>query len=63
MTDPSETRHFGAGPKGLFLLLRYVFIIAAAYLIIFQSRGELGATQALMIAAALSALLLFGSPA
>jgi signal transduction histidine kinase len=54
MTALSESRHFGAGPKGLFLLLRYVFIIAAAYLIIFQSKGDAGATQALMIAVALA---------
>ena len=54
MTEPSELRHFGAGPKGLFLLLRYVFIIAAAYLIIFQCKDEVGGTQALMIAVALA---------
>ena len=54
MTKPSQIRHFGAGPKGLFLLLRYVFIIAAAYLVIFQSKGAVGGTPALMIAVALA---------
>jgi signal transduction histidine kinase len=54
MSDPSDVRHFGAGSKGLFLLLRYVFIIAAAYLIIFQSKSNVGGTQALMIAVALA---------
>jgi signal transduction histidine kinase len=54
MADSSDIRHFGAGPKGLFLLLRYVFIIAAAYLIVFQSTGAVGATPALMVAVALA---------
>ena len=54
MTKSSQIRHFGAGQKGLFLLLRYVFIIAAAYLIIFQCKGAAGGTPALMIAVALA---------
>jgi signal transduction histidine kinase len=57
MTERSEFRHFGAGTKGLFLLLRYVFIIAAAYLVIFQGAGEIGASQVVMIAVALASNL------
>ena len=53
--DNATFRHLGGGRKGLFLLLRYVFIIAASYLLIFEAPiGEFGATQALMIAAALA---------
>jgi signal transduction histidine kinase len=53
--DTSTFRHLGGGRKGLFLLLRYVFIAAASYLLIFEAPvGGFGATQALMIAAALT---------
>jgi signal transduction histidine kinase len=53
--DASTFRHLGGGRRGLFLLLRYLFIIAASYLLIFEGRaGSFGATQALMIAAALT---------
>jgi signal transduction histidine kinase len=53
--DAATFRHLGGGQKGLFLLLRYVFIVAASYLLIFEARvGSFGATQALMIAAALT---------
>lgn len=53
--DPASFPHFGGGRKGLFLLLRYLFIVAASYLILFQaSPGGLGAPQALMLAAALT---------
>src|SRR6187397_452265 len=30
-------RHLGGGRKGLFVVLRYVFITTAAYLVIFQT--------------------------
>jgi hypothetical protein len=46
-------RHLGGGRKGLFLLLRYLFIIAASYLLIFLApNGSFEPTYALMIAAA-----------
>ncbi len=48
-------RHLGGGRKGLFLVLRYLFIIAAAYLIIFQSeRWPIPPAHALMVAVALA---------
>ena len=51
-------RHFGGGRKGLFLTLRYLFIIAASYLIIFHAPHEnVGPMQALMIALALASNL------
>ncbi|HLK11397.1 MAG TPA: HAMP domain-containing sensor histidine kinase [Candidatus Binatia bacterium] len=53
MTSGEDFRHLGGGHKGLFLTLRYVFIIAASYLLIFQSTKGIGPMQALMIAAAL----------
>jgi signal transduction histidine kinase len=53
--NPKTFRHLGGGQKGLFLLLRYVFIIAASYLLIFEAPvRSFGAAQALMIAAALA---------
>ncbi len=53
MSDSSQFRHLGGGRKGLFLLLRYVFIAAASYLVLLQ-RSEVEASHALMIAMALS---------
>ena len=48
-------RHVGGGPKGLFLLLRYVFIASASYLLLFQSTHPVVApAQALTIALALA---------
>jgi signal transduction histidine kinase len=48
-------RHFGGGNKGIFLVLRYVFITVAAYLLIFQNAsGQIGAMQGVMIVAALA---------
>ena len=48
-------RHVGGGPRGLFLLLRYVFIASASYLLIFQPTHTLVApAQALTIALALA---------
>jgi signal transduction histidine kinase len=52
--DP-EFRHIGGGPKGLFLAVRYVFVISAAYLIVLQPpRDDLASIQALTIAGALA---------
>jgi signal transduction histidine kinase len=52
--DNQQFEHLGGGRKGAFLTLRYVFIIAAAYLIIFDSRtGDFPFTHGLMIAVAL----------
>jgi signal transduction histidine kinase len=46
---------FHGGRKGLFILLRYLFIISASYLVIFGApRGGFGAPQALMVVAALA---------
>ncbi|MFN8624388.1 MAG: HAMP domain-containing sensor histidine kinase [Candidatus Binatia bacterium] len=54
LLDSQQFEHLGGGRKGAFLLLRYVFIIAAAYLIIFDSRtGTFPFSHGLMIAAAL----------
>jgi signal transduction histidine kinase len=54
MEDASNFRHVGGGRKGLFLLLRYLFFIAAAYLLIFaQQTADIGIALPLMIAAAL----------
>ena len=53
MSEASEFKHLGGGRKGLFLLLRYVFIAAASYLVLLQ-RPEVDASQALMIAVALA---------
>jgi PAS domain S-box-containing protein len=50
-----QFEHFGGGRKGLFLGLRYVFIIAAAYLLIFETPSPSAAPfQAAMIACALA---------
>ncbi len=52
-SDNQQFEHLGGGRKGAFLLLRYVFIIAASYLIVFDSpRGVLPVTHGLMIAVA-----------
>ena len=48
-------RHAGGGSKGLFVVLRYVFIVAASYLVIYQEAGPtVGAGPAVMIAIALA---------
>jgi signal transduction histidine kinase len=55
MFDDQGFRHLGGGRKGVFLLLRYIFIIAASYLLIFESEGGLtNPTHAMMIAIALA---------
>jgi signal transduction histidine kinase len=52
MSDETQFRHLGGGRKGLFLLLRYLFIVAASYLLIFQAKA-VDTTPAVMIAVAL----------
>jgi signal transduction histidine kinase len=55
MMDPVGFRHAGGGRKGLFVVLRYVFIVAASYLVVFQDSGHaVSAGPALMIAIALA---------
>lgn len=55
MFDAVGFKHFGGGQKGIFLVLRYVFITVAAYLLIFQNpKGELAPIQGVMIGAALA---------
>jgi signal transduction histidine kinase len=55
MLDANNFRHLGGGRKGLFLLLRYLFIIAASYLLIFQGPTvAFVPAHALMIAIALA---------
>jgi len=50
-----EFRHVGGGSKGLFLALRYVFIVTASYLLLFEGRpGPATPGTALAIAAALA---------
>ncbi len=53
MSDASDFKHLGGGRKGLFLLLRYVFIIAASYLVLLQQDG-ISPSQGMMIAFALA---------
>jgi signal transduction histidine kinase len=53
-------RHLGGGRKGLFLMLRYMFIIAASYLLLFQApEGPASPTVATMIAVALASNVVF----
>jgi len=55
MLEKQQFGHFGGGRKGLFLVLRYVFIIAASYLLIFQNSGHaIAPAYAVMIACALA---------
>ena len=55
MFDEHGFKHLGGGRKGVFLLLRYVFIIAASYLLIFESKdGSADPSHAVMIAVALA---------
>src|SRR5262249_44352842 len=55
MLAPETFRHLGGGRKGLFIVLRYVFIVAASYLLIFQRPGDaVGPGPAIMIAVALT---------
>lgn len=58
MPDAQGIPHFGGGRKGLFLLLRYVFIISASYLVVFENpTGRVSPSQAVMIAMALASNL------
>jgi signal transduction histidine kinase len=54
--DPAKTVEFGGGRRGAFLLLRYVFIIAACYLLLFDGpKGQdTSVMTASMVALALS---------
>ena len=54
MSPESEFRHLGGGSKGLFLALRYVFIVTASYLLIFQGHGPVATATAVAIAVALA---------
>src|SRR5438876_7082530 len=56
----ADIPHLGGGRKGLFLLLRYVFIVAASYLLLFQAPGALPLpTIAVVIATALASNVAF----
>lgn len=51
----SGSAHFGGGRKGLFVLLRYLFILTAAYLLVFEAPGgKFGSAEGLMLAVALA---------
>ncbi len=57
--DGEGFRHLGGGRKGLFLVLRYLFIATAAYLIIFQTQSwPVPPAYALMVAFALGSNVL-----
>jgi signal transduction histidine kinase len=53
--EPLRVAEFGGGRRGAFLLLRYVFIISACYLLLWETPGGQGTsvTTALMVALAL----------
>lgn len=55
MLNSADFRHFGGGRKGIFLVLRYVFITVAAYLLVFQNpHGGIATMQGVMVVAALA---------
>ena len=54
MAVDGEFRHLGGGPKGLFLALRYVFVIAVGYLLVFARPGPVAPLRALAVAGALA---------
>jgi signal transduction histidine kinase len=54
MAVDGEFRHLGGGPKGVFLALRYVFVIAVGYLLIFARPGPVAPVRALAVAGALA---------
>jgi len=59
--DEASFRHVGGGPKGLFLLLRYVFIISASYLVLsYRTTPSVAPATALMIVAALASNVALG---
>src|SRR5439155_946874 len=56
----ADIPHLGGGRKGLFLLLRYVFIVAASYLLLFQVPGQMPLPSvAVVIATALASNVAF----
>src|SRR5262245_64506541 len=61
MAGGGEFRHLGGGRKGLFLLLRYLFIISASYLILFHTgQATVEPVQAVMVAVALASNVALG---
>lgn len=55
MLNSADFKHFGGGRKGVFLVLRYVFITVAAYLLVFQNpHGGIATVQGVMVVAALA---------
>jgi signal transduction histidine kinase len=55
MQSQHTFRHVGGGPRGMFLALRYVFIITASYLLLFQApETSVSPTTALTIASAMA---------
>jgi len=61
MKDQGTFRHMGGGPKGLFLLLRYVFIVSAAYLVLSYWPGlTVAPFTPVMICVALGSNVLLG---
>src|SRR5262245_8699439 len=61
MAGSGEFRHLGGGRKGLFLLLRYLFIISASYLILFHTgQPTVEPVQAVMVAVALASNVALG---
>src|SRR5712692_5518415 len=53
--DDANFRHLGGGRKGIFLLLRYMFIVASSYLLVFQAPDRpVSPPVAAMIAVALA---------
>jgi signal transduction histidine kinase len=59
MAPSPDFRHLGGGPKGLFLTMRYVFIVSAAYILVSQSRQvPTASVQAMTIAGALASNVL-----
>ena len=60
MLEYADIPHLGGGRKGLFLLLRYVFIVAASYLLLFQVPGQMPLPSvAVVIATALASNVAF----
>ncbi|HLY36894.1 MAG TPA: histidine kinase dimerization/phospho-acceptor domain-containing protein, partial [Candidatus Binatia bacterium] len=54
MAADGEFRHLGGGSKGLFLALRYVFVIAVGYLLVLARPGSAAPVRALAVAGALA---------
>jgi signal transduction histidine kinase len=59
VTAHSDFRHVGGGAKGLFLAMRYVFVTATAYLLVFRpDGGAVAPAQALAIVWGLASTVL-----